>query len=433
MAYQRLEGELAALVVAYGIATEDVLADWRTLLPWAAGAAVPLLGGIGAGAHRLETAPQAQAAQLQELQRSEGQFRALTANLPDVVVRLDHDGRHLFANPAVEQATGLPPQAFIGKTNTDLGMPADRVEQWMACLRRVFSNGQPERLDSQYPGPDGPGYWESRVLREPLAPGAEPTVLVISRDITERRRMRQALQLSEQRLREAQQLASIGSWTMDLVSGMLEWSDEVFRILELDPASFLADVADNPGGGGNTTGLLRALLDAGASGVLLAVFTDAALAADANRLGPGAHFEACFNRDAAADDLAQLLLHPARVVALSDGALVGRKGLVKGSQQAMGPSALLDLGRVQVAVISTRQQLLDPAQLEVLGVDLATVRTLVVKSRGHFRAAFDDFAPPTRIVEVDAPGPTSPKLATLGLAGLPWPCFPLDPETAWPV
>ena len=99
----------------------------------------------------------------------------------------------------------------------------------------------------------------------------------------------------------------------------------------------------------------------------------------------------------------------------------------------MGPSALLDLGRVQVAVISTRQQLLDPAQLEVLGVDLATVRTLVVKSRGHFRAAFDDFAPPACIVEVDTPGPTSPKLATLGLAGLPRPCFPLDPETTWQV
>lgn len=33
VAYERVEGELAALVVAYGIATDDVLADWRTLLP----------------------------------------------------------------------------------------------------------------------------------------------------------------------------------------------------------------------------------------------------------------------------------------------------------------------------------------------------------------------------------------------------------------
>lgn len=73
--------------------------------------------------------------------------------------------------------------------------------------------------------------------------------------------------------------------------------------------------------------------------------------------------------------------------------------MVKGSTLSMGPSALLELGGVRVAVISIRQQLLDPAQLEVLGVDLATVRTLVVKSRGHFRAAFDTFAPPGRVLK----------------------------------
>ena len=200
----------------------------------------------------------------------------------------------------------------------------------------------------------------------------------------------------------------------------------------------LADVGDNPGGGGggNTTTLLRALLESGAQGVLVAVFTDPPLAEEAHALGVGATFLARFNRGAAEggtdDPLAQALRSQARVVALSDGDFVGRKGLVKGSQQSMGPSALLDLGNVRVAVISRRQQLLDPAQLEVLGVDLRSVRTMVVKSRGHFRAAFEDFAPASRIIEVDAPGATSPKLATLGLTRLPRPCFPLDPDTVWP-
>lgn len=200
----------------------------------------------------------------------------------------------------------------------------------------------------------------------------------------------------------------------------------------------LADVGDNPGGGGggNTTTLLRALLESGAQGVLVAVVTDPPLAEEAHARGVGATFLARFNRGAAEggtdDPLAQALRSQARVVALSDGDFVGRKGLVKGSQQSMGPSALLDLGNVRVAVISRRQQLLDPAQLEVLGVDLRSVRTMVVKSRGHFRAAFEDFAPASRIIEVDAPGATSPKLATLGLTRLPRPCFPLDPDTVWP-
>lgn len=199
----------------------------------------------------------------------------------------------------------------------------------------------------------------------------------------------------------------------------------------------LADVADNPGGGGggNTTALLRALLEAGARRVLLGVFTDPALAREAHALGVGACFSARFNRDAGSDPFAQPLACEATVLALSDGGFVGRKGLVQGSAQTMGPSALLALGGpggVQVAVISQRQQLLDPAQLDALGVDLGPVRTLVVKSRGHFRAAFDDFAPASRIVEVDGPGLTTPNLASLPLERVPRPIFPLDAQATWP-
>lgn len=195
----------------------------------------------------------------------------------------------------------------------------------------------------------------------------------------------------------------------------------------------LADVADNPGagGGGNTIALLLALLSAGAQGVLLGVFTDSALARKAHALGEGAEFTACFNSESTDPILAPSLSHAARVLALSDGQFTGRRGMLKGSQTDMGPSALLDLGGVRVAVISQRQQLLDPAQLEVLGVDLATVRTLVVKSRGHFRAAFSDFALPERILEVDCPGLTTPNLATLPWTRMPRPVYPLDTEADW--
>ena len=198
-------------------------------------------------------------------------------------------------------------------------------------------------------------------------------------------------------------------------------------------ALILADVADNPGagGGGNTLTLLQALLNAGAQQVLLGVFTDAELAREAHALGVGADFEANFNRDSTDQRFAPAFAHSARVLALANGLFVGRRGMVKGSQQDMGLSALLDLGGVRLAVISKRQQLLDPAQLEVLGVDLASVRTLVVKSRGHFRAAFDEFAPPERILEVDCPGLTTPNLKTLPWTRMPRPIFPIDDHATW--
>ena len=195
----------------------------------------------------------------------------------------------------------------------------------------------------------------------------------------------------------------------------------------------LADVADNPGGGGggNTVTLLMALLDAGTQGVLLGVFTDAALAGEAHGLGVGADFTARFNRNSTDHHFAPPLTHPARVLALSDGDFLGRRGMLNGSWHTMGPSALLDLGGVRVAVISQRQQLIDPAQLDVLGVDLDSVCTLVVKSRGHFRAAFEGFAPPDRILEVDCPGLTTPNLKTLPWTRLPRPIFPIDQDVTW--
>ena len=198
------------------------------------------------------------------------------------------------------------------------------------------------------------------------------------------------------------------------------------------PSVLLADVADNPGGGarGNTTYLLRALVEAGVRGVVIGVFNDAALAAEAHRRGMGVRFTARFN---STEDsvFSQPFEAQATVVALSDGAFVGRRGMLQGVAGSMGASALLQIGGVAVVVISNRQQCLDPVQLEILGVVIADVRTLVLKSRGHFRAGFDEYFPPGRIFEVDCPGLTSPALHTFQWTRLPRPVYPLDDSTTW--
>jgi PAS domain S-box-containing protein len=56
-------------------------------------------------------------------------------------------------------------------------------------------------------------------------------------DITGRKRTEAALRESEARLKEAQHLARIGNWQLDLTDNTLTWSDEIYRILECDPAT----------------------------------------------------------------------------------------------------------------------------------------------------------------------------------------------------
>ena len=58
------------------------------------------------------------------------------------------------------------------------------------------------------------------------------------RDISEIKRSRVELQHSRDLLNEAELIGKLGSWELDLTSGKLSWSDEVYRIFELDPAQF---------------------------------------------------------------------------------------------------------------------------------------------------------------------------------------------------
>ena len=82
-------------------------------------------------------------------------------------------------------------------------------------------------------------------------------------------------------------------------------------------------------------------------------------------------------------------------------------------------------------VISARVQTADPMFFEMFGFDIAKADTVVVKSRGHFRAGFLPFFPPERVYEVDTPGLTSPVLERWPFERLPRPSFPLDRDVAW--
>lgn len=59
-------------------------------------------------------------------------------------------------------------------------------------------------------------------------------------DVTELRRTEAALSDSEASLRNAQRIARIGSWDWYITEGVLDWSDEIYRIFGLEPKAFPA-------------------------------------------------------------------------------------------------------------------------------------------------------------------------------------------------
>ena len=201
------------------------------------------------------------------------------------------------------------------------------------------------------------------------------------------------------------------------------------------PALLLADVADNPGGGarGNTTALLEAFLNADIARTAFGIHFDPELARHSHAQGVGKRFTATLNRAEPHPDSGTLEV-AAEVMALSDGNVVGRRGNLAGRTIDLGPSARLRLdGRIDVVFVSIRHQCMEPAMLEHLGIDLRTLRGLVVKSRGHFRAGFDDIFADAQILEVDGPGLATPVLTRVPWRHVPRPIWPLDPDMEWRV
>jgi PAS domain S-box-containing protein len=143
------------------------------------------------------------------LLRREQEFRSLAENALDIIVRFDRQLRHLYVNQRIEAKTGLPPSAFIGRTNRELGLPEQIVDYWDEKLRQVFASGQADTIEFEFPTPGGSGYFEAQLIPETTPTGSVETVLVISRDIMARKQAEQALLRSIQEMEIAYQQSVI--------------------------------------------------------------------------------------------------------------------------------------------------------------------------------------------------------------------------------
>ena len=138
---------------------------------------------------------------------NEALFRSLLENSPDVITRFDKDFRHLYINPAVELATGIPAGQFIGKTDEELGISPHLCEYWAGELRKVFESGIPNKnVEFDFETPTGPKSYQAYLVPEFAGDGSVKTVLAVSREVTGRKRaelkLKEALANVEEQVRQ---------------------------------------------------------------------------------------------------------------------------------------------------------------------------------------------------------------------------------------
>lgn len=106
------------------------------------------------------------------------------------------------------------------------------------ALDSLRSTGQPFDLELPFVTAAGARRWVRTTGRAMWRNGRIARVYGSIQDITRQQEQQQELQEAYNRIEEAQELAQVGHWRADMLSGALEWSSMIFRIFGLDERTF---------------------------------------------------------------------------------------------------------------------------------------------------------------------------------------------------
>jgi microcystin degradation protein MlrC len=191
----------------------------------------------------------------------------------------------------------------------------------------------------------------------------------------------------------------------------------------------LLDHYDNAASGGtqDTTTVLRAILDAGLEDVAVFAICDPDAVQTLIAAGVGADMTLPLGGKM---DMPRIglkgepLTVTGRVKLISDGLYRNLGPASTGLLMDMGPTVVLDTGKVEIVVISRQQEPNDKNCFLSVGIDPARKKFLMLKSRIHYRAGFGDIA--RQVIECAGTGVCTSDYGQLTFEKVRRPIYPLD-------
>lgn len=170
--------------------------------------------------------------------RSAERFRNLVDCASDAIFTILPDGTIDFVNLAAARIAGADAAEMLGEHFDRFVHPED-LPRAFGAFGDALSGLQSPPIDLRVVQPDG-----TVVVVEATALPERPNdsvvgVFGIARDVTARRAAEEELRRRERQLAETQRLAHLGNWELDLTTGELAWSEEMYRIYGVEASAFL--------------------------------------------------------------------------------------------------------------------------------------------------------------------------------------------------
>jgi len=171
------------------------------------------------------------------LTESEEKYHALVENSGIGVALYSLDGRVLYFNHKAIQNLGGKVEDYIGKSLIEIFGEAVGSE-YIARIQSAENSEESIEFEDFVSLGSGDYWFLSNYSRIKSPTGEFIGVQVLAHDITERKKTEQSLQKNQFLLEESQRITATGTWELDLTTNHLLWSDEIFRIFEIDPSRF---------------------------------------------------------------------------------------------------------------------------------------------------------------------------------------------------
>ncbi|MBI5625788.1 MAG: PAS domain S-box protein [Nitrosomonadales bacterium] len=160
----------------------------------------------------------------------QSRLKATLEAIPDLLFELGLDGRYYDCHSTHPELLAAPPEELIGKTVRDV-LPPEAAGVVMQALHEAYERGSSYGRQIELPLSQGTFWFELSIARKHSLAGQEPRFIVLSRDITGRKRAENALAKSEERARLAISVSNLALWDLDVVTGSVYLSEGWSQLL----------------------------------------------------------------------------------------------------------------------------------------------------------------------------------------------------------
>ena len=164
---------------------------------------------------------------LATVRESDSRIQNIMENVPDFVARFSPDLKYLSANHGIEVVAGISPEACIGRTNRDVGLPPAQADIWDRHIREVFRTGK--AVSFTFSGGRAGRSYQVNLAPETVKSGEVVSVIAVTRDTGPEERREPVPDESQKLLEEILACIDEAVVLLDSRTGTISFANPVAR------------------------------------------------------------------------------------------------------------------------------------------------------------------------------------------------------------